>query len=1225
MLQEAFNSAELFGTTLKLSESVRPQDCVTASHLLKFFIHTLTFKDIVTLTKSSGKRSNHLSDLFFNGMLNAIDDIDKDDDGMKNDKCFVIVSWLLARLKHHEGIARSNLLLASATSPMYPVIHCIAKVMATVDWKKVGGSCRWKKLVQELIDTCIDVANVVSVVVNDSSPEGNVPDDLATNCDLDVQVDFTDAQPFLKDDYESGEEGEELSGEDELGKSQKAESKVRLMPEFLVVCSWRSIKETSLILGQISSSVPISSDDDDDSGNDLGLLSKDMIHKIGNFFRDQLLQSRHRGAFELAYAGFVQLVRTMWSCSVSKLQTLPQVWVKQLMERVKGHDADDLCSTRRSAGVPFFFLAVVSTEPAINGRRSLKFVMKNLIGIASEPITSENTNHVHSRNILRVLFRDSSLGDQVQPFISDGIKVCIEGYNCSYWPVSNSSALLFSILLRRIFGIRKPKAGSQARNLGMSGRAFFTRHPELFEYFLEQLLSLNYDGVVSSIRRGTFLILITLSNLAPSAGENSKSNINIDKLIPHILKCSASKDIKIREMAAKALSSLVSKEQTIKVILEILSGLSKHNELRMCDQNYIHGSCLQIQHLMDSTDFYNLLSNDANGKASLVELVWGLRALFSDKNPCLVTRYSFGMIIERLLFMPFQHNAESFQSQVDDLAQILKQNLQQLLKETSSDNLNHFEKLSIDDMESSTHPACHSSAQSCHPFFNQYSCFVVRSSLRHLLLGGNNNVPQFEDLIEVLLNSSSGDVHLEILKLLKSLTASCNEHISVQNEVGISDDVEDGYEDETYIPEFKVHEWTPSSDREASILEPFLTEKIVKMVIQFVAKDVFHLNLIQALQCLIEMMKLSSAGLSKVLTFDQITHLFDISTKLSLESHFIAVQEKALCLASHCCYRLFDSRFSDHGIINGKHVDLLKQFCSSVNLRALSEHSNTNLKLASSFSLTLNYDSLLVDSTGRLGCLVYKNWTSLMQLVQEEDLRVRQMSVSCIPHFQHILSLNHATDLNPTYGSKVLLEIFFQLHCYKKDSSWSVRGLQVLSDWLMLDPIERQNCQDVRLFDKGELNPYIDEVREILTIHKTLDHLINQVHSSNKIYLTNSTGIPHEGRRCSLECPSVGSERECQICKEAKKWIDSNRLTSWLNKLKRDKGSLENQLRETNTIEVFTRQSTVQRLIINYLKVTLTANLIMKFTGVEEQGGTSEEFKFSNVENIFNHVKYLMS
>ena len=35
------------------------------------------------------------------------------------------------------------------------------------------------------------------------------------------------------------------------------ESRVHLMPEYLVVCAWRSIKEVSLLLGQITSTAPV--------------------------------------------------------------------------------------------------------------------------------------------------------------------------------------------------------------------------------------------------------------------------------------------------------------------------------------------------------------------------------------------------------------------------------------------------------------------------------------------------------------------------------------------------------------------------------------------------------------------------------------------------------------------------------------------------------------------------------------------------------------------------------------------------------------------------------------------------------------------------------------------------------------------------------------------------------------------------------------------------------
>ena len=36
------------------------------------------------------------------------------------------------------------------------------------------------------------------------------------------------------------------------------------------------------------------------------------IHAVGDYFINQLLQSRHRGAFELAYAGFVKMTTVLW-------------------------------------------------------------------------------------------------------------------------------------------------------------------------------------------------------------------------------------------------------------------------------------------------------------------------------------------------------------------------------------------------------------------------------------------------------------------------------------------------------------------------------------------------------------------------------------------------------------------------------------------------------------------------------------------------------------------------------------------------------------------------------------------------------------------------------------------------------------------------------------------------------------------------------------------------
>lgn len=38
------------------------------------------------------------------------------------------------------------------------------------------------------------------------------------------------------------------------------------------------------------------------------------VEEVGLYFRQQLLQSRHRGAFELAYVGFVRLTDMLCRC-----------------------------------------------------------------------------------------------------------------------------------------------------------------------------------------------------------------------------------------------------------------------------------------------------------------------------------------------------------------------------------------------------------------------------------------------------------------------------------------------------------------------------------------------------------------------------------------------------------------------------------------------------------------------------------------------------------------------------------------------------------------------------------------------------------------------------------------------------------------------------------------------------------------------------------------------
>ena len=93
---------------------------------------------------------------------------------------------------------------------------------------------------------------------------------------------------------------------------------------------------------------------------------------------------------------------------------------------------------------------------------------------------------IHACNILRVLYRDSSLGDVVLPFVAEGVIIAINGFKSCLWPVRNSATLLFSALMTRIFGVKKSKNELSKKNL-MSSRAFFLRFPVLYNFLLKEI------------------------------------------------------------------------------------------------------------------------------------------------------------------------------------------------------------------------------------------------------------------------------------------------------------------------------------------------------------------------------------------------------------------------------------------------------------------------------------------------------------------------------------------------------------------------------------------------------------------------------------------------------------------------------------------------------------------------------------------------------------------
>ena len=58
---------------------------------------------------------------------------------------------------------------------------------------------------------------------------------------------------------------------------------------------------------------------------------------------------------------------------------------------------------------------------------------------SDDDIIQSHSAAVHALNILRALYRDSRLGEQIIPFIPEGVEIAVHGFSASLWPVSYGS------------------------------------------------------------------------------------------------------------------------------------------------------------------------------------------------------------------------------------------------------------------------------------------------------------------------------------------------------------------------------------------------------------------------------------------------------------------------------------------------------------------------------------------------------------------------------------------------------------------------------------------------------------------------------------------------------------------------------------------------------------------------------------------------------------------
>ncbi|XP_071963394.1 tRNA (32-2'-O)-methyltransferase regulator THADA-like [Antedon mediterranea] len=987
-MQDIKQLTMLYKVAFELACSTRPHNCETASFMLRFISRQLK-----PAVKCDASCHNNIQG---------------------------IVGDLLDSLSKQIEVASRSLIEAAGTKPMYGVLHCIRELLADVKFSELDKivTAKFKQIINMLLLICYKVAEVVSPVVCNSSPEGYLP----VTQTLD-ELDISDVDADL-DDLEIFEHTADST-------------MMKVTPQAMLVCCWRSMKEVSLMLGMISQQ----------HEQQPSLLSHQQVIEMGDFFIKLLLESKHRGAFELASVGFNQLCVVLWRSSVTPLQCLPKKWLNNLLKDI-GSGGEVLCATRRSAGVPFTIQALVTSEPSSLRRQSLQETMSILIPLAiptQQDDGQEIAPQVHALNIICALFRDTRLGEDVYPYIADGVKASILGFKSQLWIVRNSSTLLFTALINRIFGVRR-QTEELARKNCMTGREFFTRFPRLHAFLLDQLsacLGLQPMSDTGYLQPSLFPILLLLSRLYPSPTDGSDANLSLSPFVPLVQRCGSSAIYKTRTMSARALASLVPSGEISKMVESLIKSLPQQKAQNF-HQNEIHGNLLQIHELLQTLKSHHHMLNVRQevllqrAISSFKDCMW----LRSSVNKCAVTKAEF-MNILNIFVMETSWMATTTTGLVPELRQLQEQ----IARLTHQDVEPVSDELPLDHVALMKAVVSADIRKSDMLANEDTELSLVPSTVSNL--EGSQSSGDFTRIVSKHLSSKVYEARLLVLEhIFNRLHVECNLRIDCENQ---------------------------SCQKVFNISR---NQDVFKKLVSMLYSETHHECKIKVLEVLgIHPMTLCFPWLfedGRQLTIIQLAHiLLGLATPENVRDDLVC---GVVFVAGVLIPHLYESVIEDPEDKSAR--GYIKSFVELIERRSFAEHT-TQLRLAIAKMLNDVTLFLLVDPHHCLGDIPMNVWCTVLQLLQDNDSDVRASMTSCIRSLaKHVPSVFtdswYYWDVHAHLGLKLAIDIMIEIHLSTNTCSL----YKMLCNLVLGEPEEFiiKEIEDDKLFDRGEANTNNDDI-----------------------------------------------------------------------------------------------------------------------------------------------------
>ena len=475
------------------------------------------------------------------------------------------------------------------------------------------------------------------------------------------------------DEDEADIESVDCRGHFVLSHSQPNGSSAHL----IVVSSWLTIKEVCLLLGAWINTCPLALSEAEAEAKAAGedsslcgssrvsLLSVSDVQRVGGVFLSVLGHSKHNGVLENAHVGLLQVCERLLSSDDTAYRVV-NGWLEELMRRISSVDDDSWL--RRSRGIAFALLAILKAQPSHRPPLLLSRAMECVVEQANKAASTSADNleqwrsAVHGLNLLRSLFRDSSLHVGCLPYVTAALEASVGGFSHPVWAVRNSALISFAPIALK--AIRAQYNQQMKQHSGMTASELFALYPELQPFLLRHLAraSATVDAV-TQIHPTLYPLLMIFSRLR--AGHNAASEQRATDVRPFaeaLHSLASHPHYQARRMAARALLALTDteKQQTdmdeIALLLPDTVAVQRphHN-----GWNGIEGRLLQLTALFEAWCSRPHSSSDG-WLASFVGQLSACEWLGSTVVPAPAIRIAYlSLLTSALLALPESHSLRS--------------------------------------------------------------------------------------------------------------------------------------------------------------------------------------------------------------------------------------------------------------------------------------------------------------------------------------------------------------------------------------------------------------------------------------------------------------------------------------------------------------------------------------------------------------------------------------